>query len=269
LSPLAFLIVASIMAPLCIAIVNLVPPPMADVNNVMTPAWGLREPVSGLTHLIAAVISLFGTSVLWERSKGDRPKQVSMLVYGLSLVLLYFASAAYHVVDAGPEGVAVFRMIDHWAIFVLIAGTYTPFCFNAASGRLRIVSLGMIWGLAFTGMTIRSLYSNISDGLNASIYIIMGWMAILGYVKLAAAITHRGMFWTAVGGAIYSAGAAIDVIGWPWVVPGVFGAHEVFHLAVMLASAVHYAIVLRYVVPLERVPFSARAPVATTGTGAV
>lgn len=256
MSPLALILTSSIIAPLSIALVNWPRPPLADVNNVMLPALGMREPVSGLTHIIAAVIAGFGTSILWDRSKGDRPKQVSMLVYGLSLVILYCASSTYHVVDASPEALVLYRKFDHCAIFALIAGTYTPFCFNAASGRWRVLSLATIWGLAFAGIGLKSIWIDISDGVSASLYIVMGWLAIIGYTKLASVITHRGMMWCGVGGVIYSTGATIDVLGWPWSVPGVFGAHEVFHLCVMVASAVHYAVVLRYVVPVGRPGFA-------------
>lgn len=237
-------------------------PLLADVNNVMRPALGMREPVSGLTHMIAAVIALFATSILWDRSRGDRPKQWSMAIYGFSLVLLYCASAAYHIVETSPQTLVLYRKIDHCAIFVLIAGTYTPFCFNAWGGRWRALSLTLIWGLAFAGIGLKSFWINISDGVSASLYIVMGWLVVLGYTKLAAVITHRAMLWAGVGGVIYSAGATIDVVGWPWSVPGVFAGHEVFHLFVMLASAVQYAVVLRYVVPVERPRFFADARAA-------
>ena len=230
-------------------------PLLADVNNVMHPALGMREPVAGLTHMIAAVIALYATSILWDRSRGDRPKQWSMAIYGLSLVVLYCASAAYHIAEVSPEALVLYRKIDHCAIFALIAGTYTPFCFNAWSGRWRVLSLATIWGIALAGIALKSLWIDISDGVSASMYIVMGWLAVLGYAKLAAVITHRGMLWAGVGGVIYSAGATIDVVGWPWSVPGVFAGHEVFHLSVMLASAVHFAVVLRYVVPIARPRF--------------
>jgi hemolysin III len=225
---------------------------LPPLGAAMIPVLGVREPVSAATHLLAGVASVFAAAVLWRRSEGDRPKQLSMLVYGASLVALFLASAAYHALDVAPGSLDVLRRIDHCAIFLLIAGTFTPACFNGARGGWRTGPLLVVWGLAVLGMASRWLRIDLSDEATAGLYIGLGALTLSGYGKLAAVISRRAVAWTVVGGAIYSTGAVIDVIGWPWGIPGVFGPHEVFHVAVVVAGAMHYAAVLRYVVPVER-----------------
>ncbi|HVY60495.1 MAG TPA: hemolysin III family protein [Planctomycetota bacterium] len=234
----------------------------------LTPLFGLREPVSGLTHLVGALISLAGGVVLWRRSAGDRAKQVSMAIYAAGLVLLYTASAAYHLVTAPPEVLANYRRADHAAIFLLIAGTYTPFCVNAASGLWRLGGLLTIWTTALAGIALKVTWIDMPDAPSAGLYIAMGWLVVLAYRRLAATISHRAMALAGLGGALYTLGASLDVLEWPVPFPGYFGFHETFHVLVMLASAVHFYVVLRYVVPVERPEFGrAPAPAAAAVTG--
>src|SRR5207248_397773 len=97
-----------------------------------------REPVSGLTHLAGALVAAAGGALLWRRSRGDRPKQVSMAIYAGSLVGLFAASAAYHLVNVPPAPLLLLRKLDHASIFLLIAGTFTPFYWNAVDGWWRL-----------------------------------------------------------------------------------------------------------------------------------
>lgn len=244
------------------------PLPPLSVTVAILSALGLREPVAALSHLAAALAAPFAASVLWRRSRDDRAKQISMLVYGCSLVILFLASAAYHGVAAGPGPLDVLRRIDHSAIFLLIAGTFTPSCFNGARGLWRAGPLGVVWGIALLGVAVKWLRVELSDEASAGLYMGLGLVALLGYVKPAAVISARAVAWTTLGGAIYCAGAVIDIVGWPWGVPGVFGPHEVFHVAVVLASALCYAVLLRYVVPAQR-PRAVEASGAADGPALV
>jgi len=230
-------------------------------NGYLEPLFGCREPVSGLTHLLGFLVAAVGCSVLWSGSRGDRPKRISMAIYGASLMALYAASAAYHIVDVPAEQLAVFRRLDHASIFVLIAGTFTPFYVNATRGLWRSLNLILIWSCALVGIALKVLFIGMPDAASAGLYVGMGWLAMIGYAKLASVISHRAMAWALVGGVIYSVGAAVDVAQWPVPLPGVFGFHEVLHVLVMIASAIHFAVVMRYLVPLAR-PIARRAPVA-------
>ena len=115
----------------------------------------LREPVSGLTHLGGAIAAFIGQIVLLVLASSGLEKLISTLVYGLSLVGLFSASAAYHLVNAGPKVTAVLRKLDHSAIYLLIAGTYTPFCVNAFSGFYRWGLLAIVWGIAIAGIVVK------------------------------------------------------------------------------------------------------------------
>lgn len=225
--------------------------------------WGMREPVSALTHFVGAVFALAAAGVLWERCRGDRPKQVSMGIYAGSLILLFFASALYHVVRVEPRALANFRRADHAAIFILIAGTYTPFYFNAVGGWWRLGHLVAIWLVAVAGIVVKIVWIDIPDWPSAAMYIAMGWLAIVSLPRFARALSNRAMVWTGVGGVLYTAGAAFDSMQWPVPVPGFFGFHETFHVCVMLAATTHFWVIITWVAPVQRPPMR-RVPLPET-----
>ncbi|MBI4315048.1 MAG: hemolysin III family protein, partial [Chloroflexi bacterium] len=108
----------------------------------------MREPVNGLTHFFAALAAVVGLPLLLIAGRGDAAKQLSLAVYGASLALMLIASASYHLIKGAPERIQFLRKIDHSAIYVLIAGTYTPICFNVLTGFWRWGLLAIIWGIA-------------------------------------------------------------------------------------------------------------------------
>lgn len=222
------------------------------LNGALEPMLGFREPVSGLSHLLAALLAAFGSGVLFARSQGDKLKQAAMAIYGLSLVALFFASAAYHMVTLPPEALVVFRKIDHASIFLLIAGTFTPFYAVAVEGWWRLGNLMLIWTVAVVGIGLKMLFIDMPDAWSSGLYVAMGWLALIGHTKLASAISWRAMRWMLGGGILYTVGAIIDAVQWPVPWPGVFGFHECLHLLVMFAAATHYAVVYRYLVPFRR-----------------
>lgn len=226
--------------------------PIVEPNGHILPFLGLREPVSGLTHLLGAIIAAIGGAVLWARARGDRPKRISFAIYASTLVALLLASATYHLVDLAPERLVPFRKVDHASIFLLIAGTFTPFYVNVVDGWWRLGNLVLIWTAAALGITLKLLFMNMSDAASAGLYLGMGWLALIGYLKLASRISHAAMGWMLAGGVLYSAGAVVDVAQWPVPIPGIFGFHETFHVFVLAASAIHFGVVLRYVAPFER-----------------
>jgi hemolysin III len=221
-------------------------------NGDLIPMLGLREPVSALTHLIAAPLAAIGARLLWVRTHGESTKRASMVVYGASLVWLYLISGLYHMVRVSPDALVFLRKLDHAAIFILIAGTFTPFFVNAAVGRVRAGNLILIWSVAIAGIALKILYIGMPDAWSSGLYVGMGWLALIGYAELASALSHRAMAVALLGGVLYSAGAVVDAARWPVPLPGVFGSHEVLHVLVMVASALHFWVVLRFVVPYRR-----------------
>jgi hemolysin III len=212
----------------------------------------LREPVNGLTHVAGGVLAVVGLGVLVATAAdAGRPDQVLAFgVFGLSLISLYTASALYHLLPLSPSGVARLRRLDHMTIFVLIAGTYTPFCLLALNGGWKWGLLGLIWGLALCGVLLKVRWMGAPRWLSVALYLGMGWVAVIAAPALIQAIPPGGISWVLAGGLVYSAGALIYGLKWPNPLPGVFGFHEVWHLFVIAGSACHFWAVLRYVAPL-------------------
>jgi hemolysin III len=216
------------------------------------PKRRLREPVNGLTHLAAGLLAFVGLVVLLATaaSAGRIDQLVAFGVFGVSLISLYAASALYHLLPLSPAGVARLRRLDHMTIFVLIAGTYTPFCLLALDGGWRWGLLGLIWGLALGGVLLKLLWMEAPRWLSVVLYLGMGWVAVIAAPALFRAVPAEGMAWVLAGGLTYSAGALVYGLKRPNPLPGVFGFHEVWHLFVVAGSACHFWAVLRYIAPL-------------------
>lgn len=204
----------------------------------------LRDPVSGLTHLGAAVLSLAGLILLAVIGWGNAAKFASVLVYGIALTLMFAASATYHMVKASPKTIEVLRKIDHSAIYLLIAGTYTPFCINAFHGFWKWGLLSIIWALALLGVGIKVFIIRVPRWVNAGVYLIMGWMILSAGGEMLRTLSPVTMTWLIVGGIIYTLGAVVYITKKLDFAPGIFGFHEVWHIFVILAAAAHYISVL-------------------------
>jgi hemolysin III len=204
----------------------------------------VREPVNSLTHWAAALLAVLGLIALLVFGWGGPAKVVSLVVYGLSLIFLFSASATYHMVRVKERALEIFRKIDHSAIYLLIAGTYTPFCVNAFSGFWKWGLLSIVWSLALLGITVKIFYIRAPRWLNAGIYLVMGWLCLAAVGQMLAVLPLWVLIWLAVGGLIYTLGAVVYITKIFNFVPGVFGFHEVWHIFVMLAAAAHFIAVL-------------------------
>jgi hemolysin III len=211
-----------------------------------------REPVNGLTHLVGGLLASVGLGVLLATAAraGRADQLVAFGIFGFSLIALYTASALYHLLPLSPAGVARMRRVDHMSIFVLIAGTYTPFCLLALDGGWRVGLLGLIWGLALCGILLKLLWMDAPRWLSVALYLGMGWVAVIAAPALFRAVPAGGMAWVLAGAVVYSAGALIYGLRRPNPIPGVFGFHELWHLFVVAGSACHFWAVLGYVAPL-------------------
>jgi hemolysin III len=208
-----------------------------------------REPVNGLTHFFGAALAVAGLVILLVISHGDLLKQSSLLVYGLSLVALLSASAAYHLVKASPRTIQWLRKLDHSAIYLLIAGTYTPVCLNLLSGFWQWGMLGIIWSIALLGSLSKLLWINAPRGLSAAAYLVMGWLGVIAGSELFAALPPGALAWLAAGGLAFTLGAIVYITKIFNFVPGVFGFHEVWHIFVLVGCACHYLLMLFYIAP--------------------
>ena len=210
----------------------------------------MKPLLRGYSHAVAAVVAGAGTVVLLARTAGDTPKLISVLIYGVSLVVLFTVSALYHVGSWSPSRRAVLRRLDHTNIFLFIAGTYTPVAVNVLDGAWRIVVLATLWAAALCGAVAVAPQLRIPRGALVAVYLLMGWVGLLVLPQIAARVGW-GVLLIAGGGALYSVGAVMYALRRPRLWPRVFGYHEAFHLMVIAASCLFYAFVVSFIVPHE------------------
>jgi hemolysin III len=210
----------------------------------------LREPVNGLTHLITAGAALVGLIVLLVIGWGQPGKLISLMIYGISLTLLFLASGIYHSVKADPNVLLKLRKFDHSAIYLLIAGTYTPICFNMLEGFWKWGMLGVVWGLALAGIGVKIFFIKAPRWVTAGVYIIMGWLCIFGIQEILASLPVGAIIWLATGGIIFTLGALVYITKTMDFVPGVFGFHEIWHIFVILGALAHFIMIAFYIAPV-------------------
>ncbi len=213
----------------------------------------IREPFNGLSHFIAAFFALIGLIALTAISWGEELKQLSLVVYGASLTLMMMSSAAYHSLHGSPRRLQFLRKIDHSAIFVLIAGTYTPLCFNMFTGFWRGGMLALVWGIAIVGIISKIFIINTPNWFSASIYLGMGWLAVAAMGEITRVMPAGAIAWLVAGGIIFTMGAVVYATKILDFKPGVFGYHEVWHLFVVGGAFCHFMLILLYIAPVPRV----------------
>jgi len=204
----------------------------------------LREPVNSLTHWGGAILALVGLIALLIVGWSTPAKIISLAIYGASLIFLFSASATYHMVRVKDRALEIFRKIDHAAIYVLIAGTYTPFCVNAFTGFWKWGILSIIWSLAVIGIVVKIFYIRAPRWLNAGIYIVMGWLSLATAGQMLAHLPAWVLTWLIIGGVTYTLGAVVYMTKIFNFKPGVFGFHEVWHIFVLLAAVFHFVAVI-------------------------
>jgi hemolysin III len=209
----------------------------------------LREPVNGLMHYIAAIVAAIGLVILLILSRADFIKQESLFVYGASLVLMLTASASYHLIKGSPRRMQFLRKLDHSSIFVLIAGTYTPVCVNLMTGFWQWGLLGIVWLLAVIGSVSKIFLINTPRWFTAVVYVVMGWLAILGFKEIIAALPVGALVLLVLGGIVFTLGAIVYITKIMNFVPGVFGFHEVWHIFVTVGCLCHFVLMVIYVAP--------------------
>lgn len=211
-----------------------------------------RELVSGYTHFVGVLLSIAGLCVLLDVAitRGTPWHIVSFAIFGASLILLYTASTLYHLLPHVEHGTGIFRKLDHMMIFVLIAGTYTPFCLVPLRGPWGWSLLGSIWGLGIAGVVGKCLWMRMPRWVSTLIYILMGWLILVAVYPLIKTLPLGGLHWLFIGGLCYSGGAVIYGLKWPKLWPGCFGFHEVWHLFVLAGSISHFWAIFHYISPL-------------------
>jgi len=200
------------------------------------------ERFNSISHLFGAVLALAGLSLLVVQAAevGDALRIVAFTVYGFTLFLLYFISTLYHSIRGRAK--PVLRVLDHQAIYLLIAGTYTPFALLTLNGITGWWLFGAIWTLALLGLVLDGVVRDGRRIIPVVIYLVMGWLALFVLEPLLAVLPQYGFYWLLAGGVCYTAGVIFYALDhwYPW-------AHGVWHLFVLAGSASHYIAILLYV----------------------
>lgn len=211
----------------------------------------IREPGSAITHFIGMMMAVFAMVPLLIKagiSSGGR-SFAAMLIFMLSMILLYGASATYHSVNLTGRYLRIFRKIDHMMIFVLIAGSYTPICLIVLGGKQGYTLLTVVWSIAIAGMLIKAFWITCPKWFSSLIYISMGWVCVFVFGELLDTLPVSAFLWLLGGGLIYTAGGVIYALKLPIFNSrhANFGSHEIFHLFCMAGSACHFIFMYCYV----------------------
>ncbi len=211
----------------------------------------IREPINGLTHLAGAILSFVGllAMVLKVASLHASILQITaIIIFGISMILLYSASATYHMVIAKDRVIAFLRRIDHSMIFILIAGSYTPFCLISLHGTTGWILFTIVSIIAVLGIGFKLIWFSCPRWLSTALYIAMGWIIIFAAVPLGQALSTQGLFLLILGGILYTVGGVIYALKPKWMTFKYMGFHEIFHIFIMLGSLAHFLCVYFYVI---------------------
>ncbi|HEC30246.1 MAG TPA: DNA-binding protein [Gammaproteobacteria bacterium] len=207
---------------------------------------GFTEPFSSISHILAAFIFLVAGIVLIVRQRRMGHGIISLSVFIFSVITLLSLSGTYHLLDNGSTGRYVLRRLDHAGIFFLIAGTFTPIHVNLFRGFGRWGVLAIIWILAICGITLKSIFFNeIPEWLGLSFYLGLGWFGLLTAYLLQRRYGFRFILPMLYGALAYTLGALSGFMHSVYIFPGVIGAHEVFHLSVIIGIAFFWSFIAR------------------------
>jgi hemolysin III len=211
-----------------------------------------NEIFNSVSHSLGAVLSLVGMAALLilSASKGKWLHFVTFLVYGLFLFLSMLFSSLLHSFLAFKRYLKAFGILDHTAIYALIAGTYTPLCLVVVGGALGWTVFGVVWGLAILSIVFRSIFfERMGKWMTIASYLFLGWLAVLMIEPVYSKLGFWAVSPIALGGALYTLGAIIFVTGKPNPFPPHFGNHEIWHTLVFLANLAMYLAMLLFVLP--------------------
>ncbi len=206
----------------------------------------IEEIFNAIVHGIGALLSIAGLVLLivFATLKGSMIHVISVSIYGSTLVLLYLNSTIYHSLT-NRKAKEVFEIFDHASIYLLIAGTYTPFTLIVLHGAMGWIVFGIIWGLAFCGVLFKSFFTGKLDFISTIIYLIMGWLIVLVFKPLMYSLNTTGLIFLIIGGLLYSVGTIF------YLFQKIKFAHVVWHVLVLVATIFHFFAILFYVIPVK------------------
>jgi len=205
---------------------------------------GFSDPVSSLTHLAGALVFAILGGFLIARGRGEAQRVISLTVFVFSCVLLLSLSGVYHLLTPETAARGVLARLDHAAIFVLIAGSFTPVHVILLRDRWQWHLLAWIWAAAIAGLTLKTVYFNTMPAwLGLLMYLGLGWLGLISTIALARRFGVRFVLPLVWGALAYTIGAVAEFLAWPVLVRGIVGPHEVFHLAVLAGVSFHWSFI--------------------------
>jgi hemolysin III len=210
-----------------------------------------KDPGSAMTHFIGTLMAVFASTPLLLKAAANPGyiHTISLGIFILSMILLYVASTIYHTLNINLKVNRRLKKFDHMAIYILIAGTYTPICIIALGNLTGLILLAIIWGLAIMGIIVTGFWVNCPKWFSSVVYIAMGWTCVLAFTQIINSLPAAGFGWLLAGGIIYTIGGVIYALKLPIFNSRhkYFGSHEIFHLFVMGGSLCHFILMYNYI----------------------
>ena len=211
----------------------------------------LREPINSITHFVGAGLSFIALIAMLVKVAISAPSVISILsvtIFGISLTLLYATSGTYHGIISTEKVIKFFQKLDHSMIFILIAGSYAPFCLISIGDKFGFTMFLIMITLAIVGIIFKLCWFNCPCWVDSVMYIGMGWIALFMIKPLAAILPGISLFWLVLGGILYTIGGIIYATRFKKLTIGNWGFHEIFHIFILLGSLSHFICVYTYVI---------------------
>lgn len=201
----------------------------------------LREPFSGLSHLFGAIMSLVAIPYMLFHLPDENVGRylASYLVFGISMFVMFASSAIYHLMEISEAGIQALKRVDHMAIYIMIAGSYTPYCLIGLEASQSWLMFGIIWGIAGVGVLQKIFWLHAPRWFSTLLYLGMGWISLFVYEPLSESLSEGAINWLLAGGVSYSLGAVVYATKWPNF-HQYFDFHDFWHLFVLAGAACHF-----------------------------
>lgn len=202
------------------------------------------ELISFYSHVFGAIVAMAGLFFLIKAADSFMMQLLSV-IYGISVIALFCASTFYHGLKQQENEESLWRKFDHIAIFIMIAGTYTPVCYIYLDSTTALYIISAQWLLVGFGILFKIFYVNAPRILYTLIYVAMGWMAIVLIQDIISVMDSLSTWYLFLGGVSFTVGAVFYIVKWPKRIKGYFGFHEIFHIFILSGAFFHYLMVLR------------------------
>lgn len=216
----------------------------------MSRVAGMREPLNTWTHFVPFLAAIGGLVFIIVNTRENPAKLITMVIYAASVILLFGASSIYHWLKVSPRKQLVLRKMDHMAIYLLIAGSYTPVLFYGLHGAWRWAMLGSVWSLALGGILLKLWFINAPRTLSTALYVLLGWIAVVPFIQLVKSLPQGAIVLMIAGGISYTVGALIYARKRLSFLPKRVGFHETFHVFVALGGVLHFIMMVVYILPM-------------------